>query len=231
MPSFLEVTNLAKSYSVPNGGTISPVFTNLNLSLERGQSKAIVGPSGSGKSSLLNLISGLDRPSAGKIRIEGKSISDLSLEDSARFRNQTIGFVFQSHHLIPSLTALENVMIPALAGHGKSGRRELCAEACALLAKVGLEGRLDYLPSQLSGGECQRVAIARALINEPKLVLADEPTGSLDHANAQDFADLLLLLGREVNLSILAVTHSLKFANRMDEVWSLEGGVLKLIKS
>ena len=229
MHSFLKIINLSKSYPPPKGGTSSPVFAGVNLSVASGQSLAIVGPSGSGKSTLLNLIGGIDQPDQGKILMEGQSISDLSPEDSAHFRNQAIGFVFQSHHLLPALTALENVMIPALAGHEENRNRELRADAIALLGEVGLSERINHLPGQLSGGERQRVALARSLINNPKLLLADEPTGALDHENAETLIDLLLALKSQRQLSIVLVTHSLKFAHCMDEVWSFENGCLKSV--
>ena len=161
-------------------GNQTVVFTDFNFEVERETTVALVGPSGSGKSTLLNLISGLDNPSDGSIVVDGKDIHAMSPDQSACFRNQTIGFVFQSHHLMPALSAHENVMLPALAGHGLLEGKELQDRASQLLDEVGLFSRAKHLPSQLSGGEKQRVAVARALINQPNLLLADEPTGALD---------------------------------------------------
>ena len=227
MKTFIEVRNLAKAYPLVGGESENYVFYGLNMSIKRGSKMAIVGPSGSGKSTFLQLLSGLDLPSHGQVIVDGKNIHEFSEEEAARFRNLGFGFVFQAHHLLPSLTAIENIMIPALAGHGELSGNDLKSRAMELLSEVGLSNRANHLPGQLSGGECQRVAVARALINKPKLLLADEPTGALDHFHAKSLIDLLHSLNRVHNLTLVMVTHERKFAREMDEVWSFESGELK----
>jgi len=231
MSNFLEIKNLTKAYSAPQGGSSSLVFSNLNLLVKAGKSLAIVGPSGSGKSTLLNLIGGLDRPTGGEVLIDGKNVHQQSPEESARFRNRTLGFIFQSHHLLPALSALENVMIPALAGHGGASGQALQNQALELLHEVGLSERVNHLPGQLSGGERQRVAVARALINGPRLLLADEPTGALDQAKAESLMELLVRLNREKETTLVVVTHAISLANQMEEVWAFDGGDLKKVDS
>ena len=229
MSNFLEIKNLTKAYSAPQGGSSSLVFSDLNLLVKAGKSLAIVGPSGSGKSTLLNLIGGLDRPTGGEVLIDGKKVHQQSSDEAARFRNLALGFVFQSHHLLPALSALENVMIPALAGHEGPSGQVLQNQALELLHEVGLSDRVNHLPSQLSGGERQRVAVARALINEPRLLLADEPTGALDQENAESLMELLVRLNQEKQTTLLVVTHAMYLANQMEEVWSFVGGELKKV--
>ena len=231
MSNFLEIKNLSKSYSAPQGGSSSLVFSDLNLLVKEGKSLAIVGPSGSGKSTLLNLIGGLDRPTGGEVLIDGKKVHQQSSEEAARFRNCTLGFIFQSHHLLPALSALENVMIPALAGHGGVSGKVLQTRALELLHEVGLSERANHLPGQLSGGERQRVAVARALINEPRLLLADEPTGALDQAKAENLMELLVRLNREKETTLVVVTHAMFLANQMEEVWAFDDGYLKKVDS
>jgi len=231
MRNFLEIKNLTKAYSAPQGGSSSLVFSDLNLLVKAGKSLAIVGPSGSGKSTLLNLIGGLDRPTGGEVLIDGKKVHQQPPEEAARFRNRTLGFVFQSHHLLPALSALENVMIPALAGHGGASGKVLQNKALELLHEVGLSERENHLPGQLSGGERQRVAVARALINEPRLLLADEPTGALDQAKAENLMELLVRLNREKETTLVVVTHAMSLANQMEEVWAFDDGDLKKVDS
>jgi lipoprotein-releasing system ATP-binding protein len=227
MKEFIQIQNLTKEYSEGPERKSVQVFSNLNLSVERGKSLAIVGPSGSGKSTLLNLIGVMDRPTRGDILIHGKKISSFTEEESARFRNLRIGYIFQSHHLLPALTAVQNVMIPALAGHSDIKNQELEDKANGLLKKVGLSHRVNHLPGELSGGERQRVAVARALINQPQILLADEPTGALDQQNANVLIDLLLQLKQDFETTLLVVTHSLKLAKKMDLVWALKDGKLE----
>ncbi len=227
MNTFIEVRNLAKAYPLVGEGASNYVFYGLNMTITRGSKVAIVGPSGSGKSTFLQLLSGLDLPSHGQVIVDGKNINEFSAEEAARFRNLGLGFVFQAHHLLPSLTAMENIMIPALAGHGGLSGNDLKSRAMELLSEVGLSNRANHLPGQLSGGECQRVAVARALINKPKLLLADEPTGALDHYHAKSLIELLHSLNHDHNLTLVMVTHERKFAQEMDEVWSFESGELK----
>jgi lipoprotein-releasing system ATP-binding protein len=227
MKEFIQIQNLTKEYSEGPERKSVQVFSNLNLSVERGKSLAIVGPSGSGKSTLLNLIGVMDRPTRGDILIHGKKISSFTEEESARFRNLRIGYIFQSHHLLPALTAVQNVMIPALAGHSDIKNQELEDKANGLLKKVGLSHRVNHLPGELSGGERQRVAVARALINQPQILLADEPTGALDQQNANVLIDLLLQLKQDFETTLLVVTHSLELAKKMDLVWALKDGKLE----
>lgn len=226
MKPIVQIRNLSKIYPGNGLGSSAVVLTNLSLEVRQGSTLALVGPSGSGKSTLLNLISGLDAPTSGDVLVDGQKVHDLSPEQAASFRNQTIGFIFQSHHLLPALTALENVMVPALAGHVKISASESREHANELLKEVGLADRMNHLPSQLSGGERQRVAVARALINQPKLLLADEPTGALDRANAESLMELICRLNQDHQSSMLLVTHSTTQAEKMNAVWSMEDGKL-----
>jgi lipoprotein-releasing system ATP-binding protein len=227
MKEFIQIQNLTKEYSEGPDRNMVQVFSHLSLSVKRGKSLAIVGPSGSGKSTLLNLIGSMDRPTRGDILIDGKKISSFTEEESARFRNLRIGYIFQSHHLLPALTAVQNIMIPALAGHSDIKNQELEDKANGLLKKVGLSHRSNHLPGELSGGERQRVAVARALINQPQILLADEPTGALDQQNANVLIDLLLQLNQDFETTLLVVTHSLELAKKMDLVWALKDGKLE----
>jgi lipoprotein-releasing system ATP-binding protein len=227
MKDFIQIQNLTKEYSEGPDRKAVQVFSNLSLSVQRGKSLAIVGPSGSGKSTLLNLIGAIDRPTRGDILIDGKKISSFTEEESARFRNLRIGYIFQSHHLLPALTAVQNIMIPALAGHSNIKNQDLEDRANDLLKKVGLSHRANHLPGELSGGERQRVSVARALINQPQILLADEPTGALDQQNAKVLIDLLLLLNQDFETTLLVVTHSLELAKKMDLVWALKDGKLE----
>ena len=209
MSVLLEIRDLAKSY----GDT--PVFAGLSFTIAAGETVAVVGPSGCGKSTLLNCLGGLDRPSGGSVQLEGKDLTALGEDALAAVRANAIGFVFQDHHLLPQLSALENVLLPTLALAKKPDEAQVRASARDLLAKVGLTGKEDRRPAQLSGGERQRVALARALINKPKLILADEPTGALDVANAGAVADVLLTLNRDTGTALVVVTHSPALAARM----------------
>jgi ABC-type lipoprotein export system ATPase subunit len=205
----LDVHDLAKSYGE------QPVFTGLSFTIAAGESVAVVGPSGCGKSTLLNCLGGLDRPSGGSVQLDGKDLTTLDDDALAALRAGTIGFVFQDHHLLPQLSAVENVLLPTLALAVKPNESQVRASARELLAKVGLSGKEDRRPAQLSGGERQRVALARALINQPKLILADEPTGALDVANATAVADVLLTLNRDLGTALVVVTHSPALAARL----------------
>jgi len=227
MKDFIQIQNLTKEYSEGPDRNAVQVFSNLSLSIERGKSLAIVGPSGSGKSTLLNLIGAMDRPTRGDILIDGKKISSFTEEESARFRNLRIGYIFQSHHLLPALSAVQNIIIPALAGHCDLKKQDLEDKAYGLLKKVGLSHRANHLPGELSGGERQRVAVARALINQPQILLADEPTGALDQQNAKVLIDLLLQLNQDFVTTLLVVTHSLELAKKMELVWALKEGELE----
>ena len=226
MSPFVELQEVSKSYDSPVGDEVVEVFSGISLNLDEGASAAIVGPSGSGKSTLLNLIGALDKPSEGKVVVDGKEVGELSTDEAAAFRNRAIGFVFQSHHLLPQCSVLENVMVPALAGHGGLAGEALCKKAESLLDEVGLSQRLHHRPAEISGGERQRVAVARALVNEPKLLLADEPTGALDKANSGKLVELLLALNENRGLTLLAVTHSAELAAGMGIVYRLDDGKL-----
>jgi ABC-type lipoprotein export system ATPase subunit len=189
------------------------------------ESVAIVGPSGSGKSTLLNLLGTLDQPDQGTIVIDGKNLAMMAGDELAKFRNLNIGFVFQSHHLLPHLTVLENVLVPVLAQASEVGEKVLL-RATELLQRVGLEDRKKHLPGRLSGGERQRVAVVRALINQPRLILADEPTGALDRVSAAEVGRLLLELNREHGITLIVATHSEELASRLDRVLSMDNGTL-----
>jgi lipoprotein-releasing system ATP-binding protein len=220
----ISVKNLSKSYETP-GETIR-VLEGLDFSLSAGETAAITGPSGCGKSTLLNLLGALDRPTAGSIEIDGRDISGFSESQASAFRNHSLGFIFQQQHLLPQLTVLENVLVPRLAGDWTEAAAETEKRARDLLETVGLSARLNHLPWQLSGGEKLRVAVARALINRPKLILADEPTGSLDPASTDTVADLLLDLNRSRNVTLIVVTHNPDLARRMGRTFELSGGKL-----
>ena len=225
----ISVHNLSKSYETP-GETIH-VLSELNLSLAAGDTASIIGPSGSGKSTLLNLLGALDRPTSGIIEINGQNIANFSDPQASTFRNHSLGFIFQQQHLLPQLTVLENVLVPRLAGDWTEPTAETEARARRLLESVGLTQRLNHLPWQLSGGEKLRTAVARSLINQPKLILADEPTGSLDPASTDTVADLLLALNRDHGVTLIVVTHNLAIAKRMGKTFELRQGKLHPLPS
>jgi putative ABC transport system ATP-binding protein len=207
---------------VPNGGTGLTILHEISFAVRPGEAVAIVGVSGSGKSTLLGLMAGLDTPTAGAIRIDGQDLFGLDEDGRAALRARMLGFVFQSFQLLPSMTALENVMLP-LELAGQSGAR---AAAKAMLERVGLGERLGHYPKQLSGGEQQRVAIARAFVTRPALLLADEPTGNLDAATGEQIIDLMFELNRERGTTLLLVTHDEGLSQRCDTVLRLAGGRL-----
>jgi lipoprotein-releasing system ATP-binding protein len=220
----INVRQLSKNYETP--GEAIQVLDRLDLTLATGETAAIVGPSGSGKSTLLNLLGALDRPTSGTITIGDQDISTFSEAQAAAFRNHSLGFIFQQQHLLPQLNVLENVLVPRLAGDWQESAADTEQRALTLLESVGLTGRLHHLPWQLSGGEKLRAAVARALINRPKLILADEPTGSLDPASADTVADLLLALNRDHGVTLIVVTHNLAIAKRMGKTFELRSGKL-----
>lgn len=222
MSTLLVLKDINKHYVTP-GGNI-PVLKNVNLTVMAGETIAIVGPSGSGKSTLLNIIGALDVPSAGSIDFDGKALLQLNDKQQAALRNRRLGFIFQLHHLLPQYTVWENVLLPALAGGTVD---ESCNRARQLLERVGLNARIHHKPSQLSGGEQQRVAVVRALVNNPQLVLADEPTGSLDQKTADNLVQLLVELNAEQQTTLLMVTHSQHLAQRMQKILTLDNGDLK----
>jgi len=222
----LRLTHVAKRYDAAGDGEGPLVLRDVGLEASAGETLAIVGPSGCGKSTLLNIIGTLDRPTSGEVRLDGQDLTLLADGELAAVRAAKIGFVFQLHHLLPQCTALENVLVPVLARTDRPSAREAEARARDLLARVGLGERMDYRPGHLSGGECQRVAVVRALINRPRLLLADEPTGSLDRAAAESLVDLLAELNRQEGVALIVVTHSEAVAGRMGRVLELRDGVL-----
>ncbi|HLB75139.1 MAG TPA: ABC transporter ATP-binding protein [Sedimentisphaerales bacterium] len=222
----LELVDVAKNYESPGQREGLCVLKDITLKLEQGESIAIVGPSGSGKSTLLNIIGGLDRPSAGRVLFKGRDLAEMDDVQLAQVRNQEIGFVFQLHHLLAQCTVLENVLVPTLVDKNRSSKKQLLERAEALLRRVGLAEHLRHRPGELSGGQRQRVAVVRALINRPGLLLADEPTGSLDEASSHNIADLLVELNRSEQVTVIVVTHSLSLAERIGPVLELREGVL-----
>jgi len=225
-PPFIEAVDLGKVYPMP--GAELTVLAGLTFRPRRGALTAIVGASGAGKSTLLHILGTLDRPTTGSVRFEGKDLFTRSSRDLARFRNQSIGFVFQFHHLLPEFTALENVMMPGLVG--RKNRYDVQKQAVNLLQTVGLADRRDHRPSELSGGEQQRVAVARALLNDPSLLLADEPSGNLDRATSEELHALLGTLVRDHGQTTIVATHDDRLAARADEVYRLEGGNLDPVR-
>ncbi len=218
--SVVKLTDLHKSYTMASSEVA--VLQHLNLDVQAGEKTAIIGPSGSGKTTLLLILTGLETPSSGGISIAGKSLDGMSADDRADLRREHIGIVFQSFHLIPSLTARENVALPLeIAGLGNSRDR-----AMQMLDKVGLSSRYDHYPAQLSGGEQQRVAMARALVNEPSLIVADEPTGNLDEKTGELIMQTLFDLNRDNGTTLVLVTHDNELAMRCDTTLKLQDGSL-----
>ena len=221
--SVLEASDVAKSYRGGDGGIIH-VLDGVNLTVARGEMVAIVGASGAGKSTLLHLLGALDAPSRGSISIDGKPIAALDDDALAELRNRKVGFVFQFHHLLREFSALENVMMPLrIAGVDEGDARRRAGEQ---LERVGLGGRVHHRPSELSGGEQQRTAVARALVVEPAVLLADEPSGNLDHTNSERLHDLFAQLARDLELGMVVVTHNRSLAGRADRTLVLEDGKL-----
>jgi putative ABC transport system ATP-binding protein len=216
----LDVRQLSKSY--PNGAATLTVVKDINFSLEAGSTCAILGPSGSGKTTLLGLCAGLDQPTTGEVRLDGISLGELNEDGRARVRNELVGFVFQNFQLIPTLTAVENVMVPLEL----RGRTQVREEAVELLGRVGLGERLAHYPLQLSGGEQQRVALARAFINRPKILFADEPTGNLDAETGHLVIERLFALNADLGTTLVLVTHDTELAGRTQRIIRLKGGVV-----
>jgi lipoprotein-releasing system ATP-binding protein len=223
MSAILEAQGLRKLYRGGDGAPIE-VLTDVDLAVTRGEFVAIVGASGSGKSTLLHLLGALDTPTSGQVRLDGLLYGEQTAAALAAVRNRKIGFVFQFHHLLREFSALENVMMPLLIAGEEEGRARSRAEE--LLAAVGLAGRMTHRPSQLPGGEQQRAAVARALAADPRVVLADEPSGNLDHANSERLHELFARLAREFETALVVVTHNRLLAGRADRVLSLDGGRL-----
>jgi len=218
MGKILELIDVSKIYN--SGSKSLTVLNDINFSIEGGETVAIVGPSGSGKTTLLGLSAGLDKISSGKIRLCDRDLTPMSEDERAALRNEQLGFVFQNFQLIPTLSALENVMIP-LELLGRSNAKTVSLE---LLERVGLKDRTNHYPSQLSGGEQQRVSIARAFSNKPKILFADEPTGNLDDSTGQTIESLLFDLNKEENTTLVLVTHDLELANKTSRIIKLKGG-------
>jgi putative ABC transport system ATP-binding protein len=216
--SVLRIDSLTKAFE--SGGKMLTVVDDVSFSVEAGETCSIVGPSGSGKTTLLGLCAGLDRPTSGSVVLCGIDLEPLDEDERAEVRNQYVGFVFQTFRLLPTLTALENVMVPAEL-RGTADARDRAAE---LLEEVGLGDRLDHYPTQLSGGEQQRVAMARAFINEPRVLFADEPTGNLDAETAERVEDVLFRLNETAGTTLVLVTHDLELAERTQRVLKLRGG-------
>jgi lipoprotein-releasing system ATP-binding protein len=217
----VEMSGIAKGYGSPGAGRLE-VLRRIDLEVRRGESVAVTGPSGSGKSTLLAILGTLVRPDAGRLFLEGEDLLGMGETSLSRVRNRRIGFVFQFHHLLPQCSVLENVLVPTLPSPSAESR----SRALRLLDRVGLSGRLAHRPGQLSGGERQRVAVVRALINGPSLLLADEPTGSIEPAGAENLASLLQELNREEGTALVVATHSARLAERMGRVLALRDGVL-----
>jgi len=222
MNDVLVARQLSKSYR--EAELVTPVLHGVSLTVARGEMVAIVGSSGSGKSTLLHILGTLDQPDQGELMVLGQAVKQLSADEKAQLRNQHLGFIYQFHHLLMDFTALENVMMPLLIG--KVSPSEAKRRALVLLDKVGLSHRVNHRPAELSGGERQRVAIARALVGQPALVLADEPTGNLDHQTAEQIYQLLRQLNQELSTSFIVVTHDRSLAARLDKQYWMRDGVL-----
>ena len=218
--NIIELKQIYKSYNT--GPQKVEVLKGIDLTIAGGEVALIVGPSGVGKSTLLHVLGALDIPDSGEVIVDGKSLNALSEDALARFRNQSIGFVFQFHHLLPEFTALENVLLPSMMHQPYSKEKEEYARF--LLNEVGLSQRLEHKPNELSGGEQQRVAVARALINKPRVLLADEPTGNLDSANSRLLFDLLLELNQKFNQTLVVVTHAEEMAHRAQRTIQMQDG-------
>jgi len=222
--SILKAENLYKTYTLPHKKV--QVLKGATLEVSAGERVAIVGRSGAGKSTLLHVLGGLDKPDAGKVTVIGRSLYELSARQRTALRAEKIGFVFQSYHLLPEMDVTENVMLPAMTGVRKITKAQMRKRAQELLEQVGLKERMNHTPLELSGGEQQRVALARALMNEPMLILADEPTGNLDRLTGAQIMDMLLGLSKSGEMSVIMVTHSAETAATCDRVFELKDGVL-----
>jgi lipoprotein-releasing system ATP-binding protein len=228
MTALLEARSIRKVFAGGDGQPLE-VLRAVDLTVRRGEFVAVVGASGAGKSTLLHLLGALDRPSGGDVWLDGSRYADLDPDALAELRNQKLGFVFQFHHLLREFSALENVMMPLLIGGVPT--REARSRAEEVLSLVGLAGRMTHRPAELSGGEQQRCAVARALVHDPGLVLADEPSGNLDHANADRLHEVFFRLAREYETAVVVVTHNRQLAGRADRILMLEDGRLEAVNS
>lgn len=222
-PTVLECLDLCKTFT-EGGGSKLEILRSVNFRVHAGEKIAIVGASGSGKSTLLHLLGGLDKPTSGQVLVEDQDINALSETERCRLRNRLLGFVYQFHHLLPEFSAQENVAMPSLV-RGTSPAQAM-GQARVLLEKVGMIRRLTHKPSELSGGERQRAAFVRAIINEPRCILADEPTGNLDKNTAEQVMQVMLRLNKEYGTSLVVVTHDMSLASRMDVIYTIEDGRL-----
>jgi lipoprotein-releasing system ATP-binding protein len=222
----LQLQNIAKSYPSALGKTQHQVLKNLTLNVAKGETIAIVGPSGTGKTTLLNILGTLDKADEGTVLIDEVNLMELTPKTQPEFRNKKVGMIFQLHHLLPQCTLWENVLIPTLPSKANPKDAEQLAEK--LLKQTGIWEQRHQKPAELSGGECQRAAVVRALINQPAIVLADEPTGALDEENADKLTHLLLELNKEMGTTLIVVTHSMKLASQMDKIYELHNGQLQL---
>jgi len=224
----VELNKINKTYQTQGSSVKQEVLKDLSFNVNKGDSIAVIGPSGSGKSTLLNIIGTLDIPNSGIVKLNGNEISRLNENQLAEIRNKHIGFIFQMHHLLPQLSLIENVLVPVIPQKDKAFKKAAYNRAIDLLNSVGLANDIHKHPGQLSGGESQRATVVRALINEPELILADEPTGSLDKKSAEQMGNLLTEINKKHNVAMVVVTHSQELANKMDVVYELQNG--KLIK-
>jgi lipoprotein-releasing system ATP-binding protein len=221
-----ELQSISKSYEQQESGKSNLVLDKVSLSVSENDSIAIVGPSGSGKSTLLNILGTLDQPSSGKVFLDGTRTDEMDQDDLALVRSRYIGFIFQLHHLLPQLTLLENVLLPVLPFKDHNYRVSAGSHAIQLIERLGLKDLVNQRPGQLSVGESQRAAVVRALVNHPRLLLADEPTGSLDAGNAENLGQMLAELNHEQNVAVIVVTHSMDLATKMKKIYRLNAGKL-----
>ncbi len=221
----IRLENVSKTYPVPDDKEGLKVLKGITLSVEKSRTVAVTGPSGSGKTTLLNIMSGLDSPCEGRLVVAGKELASMNADDLALFRNRNIGFVFQSHCLLPQCTVLENVLLPSIVERRESPHA-VRERALSLLARVGLERKANSFPGRLSGGECQRAAVVRSLINRPSIIMADEPTGSLDNPTALSLARLLIELNEELGCTLIVVTHSEILSDMMGRKLRLADGTI-----
>jgi len=223
---FIDLQNITKYYENPESGIRQTVLDNISIQINKGDTLAIIGPSGSGKSTLLNIMGTLDKPVSGNVIFNGLDLKSLNDNEIANLRNLHIGFIFQKHLLLPQLSVLENVLLPTLPLKDKDFTSKAFERAKNLLSGIGLAEKINQLPGKLSVGECQRTAVVRALINQPEIILADEPTGSLDKDSAENLGDLLKTLNKDFGVALVIVTHSQQFADKMDKVFTLVNGKL-----
>jgi len=225
----IKLENITKSYQNTSADTSRNVLNDINFSVSKGDSISIIGPSGSGKSTLLNLMGTLDAPTSGKVLFQGNDVALFHADALAQIRNKKIGFIFQQHHLLPQLSVIENVLLPLLTEKDKIKQQAASKRAIELLVFVGLHDKMNRLPGELSVGECQRVAVVRALINEPEIILADEPTGSLDEQSAKSLVDLLVDINEKQHVALVMVTHSTELASKLKNTYKLQAGKLELV--